>query len=97
MFGRSCIQLFEAGALSQTVAVYKKAQYMLVRTLTREHFNHAMLIFSDYCGLFPQLKEPQRREIVAIMLPWISIMELQNELNDTELSAAAYMVLVNLI
>lgn len=97
MFGHSCILLFEAGALSQTVAVYKKAQYMLVRALTREYFNHAMLIFSDYCGLFPQLKEPQRREIVAIMLPWISIMELQNELNDTELSAAAYMVLVNLI
>jgi Cell morphogenesis C-terminal/Cell morphogenesis central region len=69
---------------------------MLVRTLTREHYNHAMLIFSEFCGFFPQLKEPQRREVIAIMLPWISIMELQNELNDTELSAAAYMVLVNL-
>lgn len=94
--GRSSIQAFEAAALSQTVAVYKKAQYMLVRTLTREHFNHAMLIFSELCMFFPQLKEGQRREFVAIMLPWISIMELQNELNDTELSAAAYMVLVNL-
>ena len=96
MFGRSCIQHFEAGTLSQTVAVYKKAQYMLVRTLTREHFNHAMLIFSELCGFFPQLREGQRREIIAIILPWISIMELQNELNDTELSPAAYMVLVNL-
>jgi hypothetical protein len=96
IFGRSCIQPFEAGVSSNTVAVYKKAQYMLVRTLTREHFNHAMLIFSELCGFFPQLKEGQRREIIAIVLPWISIMELQNELNDAELSAAAYMVLVNL-
>jgi len=96
MFGNSFVQQFEAGALSQTVAVYKKAQYMLVRILTREYFNHAMLIFSELCGFFPQMKEPQRRELVAIMLPWISIMELQNELNDTELSSPAYMVLVNL-
>ena len=95
-FGRSCIEAFEAGALSQTVAVYKKAQYMLVRTLTREHFNHAMLIFSEFCSFFPQMKETQRREVITIMLPWISIMELQNELNETELSTAAYMVLVNL-
>jgi len=95
-FGRSNIQPFEAGALSQTVAVYKKGQYMLVRTLTREHYNHAMLIFSELCGFFAQLKDGQRREIVAIMLPWISIMELQNELNEAELSPAAYMVLVNL-
>ena len=95
-FGRTSIQPFVAGTLSQTVAVYKKAQYMLVRTLTREHYNHAMLIFSEFCGFFPQLKEPQRREVIAIMLPWISIMELQNELNDAELSPAAYMVLVNL-
>jgi furry protein family len=96
MFGRSCIQPFESGVLSQTVAVYKKAQYMLVRTLTREYFNHAMLVFSELCGFFGQMKESQRREVVTIMLPWISIMELQNELNDAELSAAAYMVLVNL-
>jgi hypothetical protein len=96
LFGHSVIQPFEAGALSQTVAVYKKAQYMLVQKLTREHFNHAMLIFSEFCGFFAQMKEGQRREIVCIMLPWISIMELQNELNDAELSPAAYMVLVNL-
>lgn len=94
--GRSCIQSFEAGVSSQTVAVHKKAQFTLVQTLTREYFNHAMLIFSELCMFFPQMKESQRREIVAVMLPWISIMELQNELNDTELSAAAYMVLVNL-
>src|SRR5579862_253696 len=94
--GRSSIQPFEAGALSQTVAVYKKAQYMLVRTLTRDHFNHAMLVFSELCSFFPQMKETQRREVITIILPWISIMELQNELNDTELSTAAYMVLVNL-
>src|SRR5271169_3177043 len=96
LFGRSCIQPFEAGLLSQTVAVYKKAQYMLVRTLTREYFNHAMLVFSELCGFFDRMEETQRREIVTIMLPWISIMELQNELNDAELSPAAYMVLVNL-
>lgn len=95
-FGSSSIDLFEAGALSQTVAVYKKAQYMLVRTLTHEHFNHAMLVFSELCSFFPQMKETQRREVITIILPWISIMELQNELNDAELSTAAYMVLVNL-
>jgi hypothetical protein len=95
-FDGSSIAVFEAGALSHTVAVYKKAQYMLVRTLTREHFNHAMLVFSELCSFFPQMKEAQRREVITIILPWISIMELQNELNDAELSTAAYMVLVNL-
>ncbi|KAK7203023.1 cell morphogenesis N-terminal-domain-containing protein [Myxozyma melibiosi] len=95
-FGKSKVQDYEISISDRTTAVYKRAQFNLSNQFSLEYDDLKYTIFSELSMYFHIVSPHMRRDILAIMIPWISNMELQLEPNGKNPSPSAYMVMTNL-
>lgn len=95
-YGTSCVDSFAAAITNQNPVVYKQAQYLLAAQIASSHEEQKFLIFSECSKFFRLVETRLQRDVVAILLPWLKIIELQLDVDGQNLDAASFMVLVNL-
>jgi hypothetical protein len=91
----SKIQDFDISISDKTKAVYKLAQFEISRRLSKQHSELAFHIFSEFTFYFNGLQPAAQRNMVAAILPWIQIIELQVDPNGGP-TAQSYVLLANL-
>lgn len=91
----SKIQDFDISISDKTQAVYKLAQFEISKRLSKQHSELAFLIFSEFTAYFKDLSPGAQRNMVAVILPWIQIVELQLDPNGGP-TAQSYVLLANL-
>ncbi|KAK9472091.1 cell morphogenesis N-terminal-domain-containing protein [Dipodascopsis tothii] len=95
-FGSSRVQDYEISIADRTPAVYKRAQFNLSNQFAVEHPELTYQIFSELTMFFNVVSPRARQDILSIMIPWVSTIELQLDVNGKDPSPSAYMVLTNL-
>jgi hypothetical protein len=91
----SKIQDYDISISDKTKAVYKLAQFEISKRLSRQHSELAFLIFSEFTAYFKDLQTGAQQNMVAAILPWIQIIELQLDPNGGP-TAHSYVLLANL-
>ncbi|KAG9238474.1 cell morphogenesis protein-like protein PAG1 [Amylocarpus encephaloides] len=91
----SKIQDYDISISDKTKAVYKLAQFEISKRLSKQHSELAFLIFSEFTAYFKDLQPDAQRNMVAVILPWIQIIELQVDPNGGP-TAHSYVLLANL-
>ncbi|KAG4440662.1 hypothetical protein IFR05_003860 [Cadophora sp. M221] len=91
----SKIQDYDISISDKTKAVYKLAQFEISKRLSKQHSELAFIIFSEFTAYFNQLQSGPQRNMVAAILPWIQIIELQIDPNGGP-TAQSYVLLTNL-
>jgi hypothetical protein len=91
----SKIQDYDISISDKTKAVYKLAQFEISKRLSKQHSELAFLIFSEFTAYFKDLQAGSQRNMVAVILPWIQIIELQIDPNGGP-TAQSYVLLTNL-
>jgi hypothetical protein len=91
----SKIQDYDISISDKTKAVYKLAQFEISKRLCKQHSELAFLIFSEFTAYFKDLQPGSQRNMVAVILPWIQIIELQVDPNGGP-TAQSYVLLANL-
>lgn len=91
----SKIQDYDISISDKTKAVYKLAQFEISKRLSKQHSELAFLIFSEFTAYFKDLQPGSQRNMVAVILPWIQIIELQVDPNGGP-TAQSYVLLANL-
>ena len=91
----SKIQDYDISISDKTKAVYKLAQFEISKRLSKQHSELAFLIFSEFTMYFKDLQSNAQRNMVAAILPWIQIVELQVDPNGGP-TAQSYNLLANL-
>lgn len=91
----SKIQDYDISISDKTKAVYKLAQFEISKRLSKQHSELAFLIFSEFTLYFKDLPQASQRNMVAAILPWIQIIELQVDPNGGP-TAQSYVLLANL-
>ncbi|MBE3044333.1 hypothetical protein IMZ48_17560, partial [Candidatus Bathyarchaeota archaeon] len=95
--GRSSkIQDFDISIADKTKAVNKLAQFEISKRLSRQHTDLAFHIFSEFTLYFKDLQGPAQRNMVAVILPWIQLIELTIDPNGGP-TAPSYVLLANLV
>jgi len=94
-FGISRVRDFEVSISDKTVAVYKRAQFQLSKTLSIYYGELAVFVFSELTMFFNLTEGKAQRDILHALLPWIQQIDLTLEPNN-ELTPSSYMVLANL-
>ena len=94
----SGIQDFDISISDRTKAVYKQAQFEMSQNLSENYADLAVFVFSQFSSHFRSLngKPESQRNMVATILPWIRVIELQVEAKGGP-TAQSYMVLANLL
>ncbi|KAI5804972.1 cell morphogenesis N-terminal-domain-containing protein [Geopyxis carbonaria] len=93
--GISRVQDFEVSISDKTVAVYKRAQFQLSKTLSMEYSELAVFVFSELTMFFNLTEGKAQRDILHALLPWIQRIDLALEPSG-DLLPSSYMVLANL-
>ncbi|RFU32893.1 hypothetical protein B7463_g3440, partial [Scytalidium lignicola] len=91
----SKIQDYDISISDNTKAVYKFAQFEISKRLSTQHSELAFVIFSEFTAYFKDLQPMAQRNMVAAILPWIQIIELQVDPNGGP-TAQSYVLLSNL-
>ncbi|KAL3419802.1 cell morphogenesis protein pag1 [Phlyctema vagabunda] len=91
----SKIQDFDISISDKTKAVYKLAQFEISKRLSKQHCELAFVIFSEFTAYFKDLQPVAQRNMVAVILPWIQIIELQVDPNGGP-TGQSYVLLANL-
>ncbi|KAF2968436.1 hypothetical protein GQX73_g5160 [Xylaria multiplex] len=92
----SKIQDFDISISDKTKAVYKLAQFEISKRLAKQHPELAFHIFSEFTFYFKNLPQGSQRNVVAVLLPWIQIIELKIDPNGGPI-AQSYVLLANLL
>lgn len=94
----SGIQDFDISISDKTKAVYKQAQFDMSQKLADRYTDLAVLIFSQFSYHFKALnsKPDSQRNMVATILPWLRVIELQVEAKGGP-TVQSFMVLANLL
>lgn len=92
----SKIQDFDISISDKTKAVYKLAQFEISKRLAKQHPELAFHIFSEFTLYFKSLQAGAQRNVVAVILPWIQIIELKLDPNGGP-TASSYVLLANLL
>ncbi|KAJ8098254.1 cell morphogenesis N-terminal-domain-containing protein [Lipomyces tetrasporus] len=95
-FGKSNVQDYEISISDRTTAVYKRAEFNLSNQFALEYDELKYPILSELTMFFSVVSPVSRRDILAILIPWISTVELQLDPNGKDPSPSAYMVMTNL-
>ncbi|KAK9449778.1 cell morphogenesis N-terminal-domain-containing protein [Limtongia smithiae] len=95
-FGKSRVQDYEISISDKTTAVYKRAQFNLSNQFSQDYGDLNFPIFSEITMYFNIVNATAYRDLLAVMVPWISTIELQLDPNGKDPSPAAYMVMTNL-
>ena len=95
----SGIQDFDISISDRTKAVYKQAQFDISQKLAEKHTELAFFIFSQFSNHFRNInaKPDSQRNMVATILPWIRVIELQTVDVKGGPTPQSYMVLANLL
>ncbi|KAH8809079.1 cell morphogenesis protein-like protein PAG1 [Xylogone sp. PMI_703] len=91
----SKIQDYDISVSDNTKAVYKFAQFEISKRLSMQHSELAFVIFSEFTAYFKDLQPMAQRNVVAAILPWIQIIELQVDPNGGP-TAQSHVLLSNL-
>ncbi|KAE8450367.1 hypothetical protein EG329_006441 [Mollisiaceae sp. DMI_Dod_QoI] len=91
----SKIQDYDISISDKTKAVYKLAQFEISKRLSKQHSELAFIIFSEMTMYFKEVQPPAQRNMVAAILPWVQIVELQLDPNGGP-TAQSYVLLANL-
>ena len=96
---KSGIQDLDISISDRTKAVYKQAQFDMSQKLAERHSEYAFFIFSQFSHHFRSInaKPDSQRNMVATILPWIRVIELQTVDVKGGPTAQSYMVLANLL
>lgn len=94
-FPVSTVQEFEVSISDKTVAVYKRAQFQVSKTLSIQYSDMAVFVFSELTMFFNLTEGKAQRDILHALLPWIQRIDLAVEPNG-DLFPSSYMVLANL-
>lgn len=78
-YGATCVPEYESSLLNNTPAVYKRVMFNLSSRFSKDHPSEAFMIFSELTMFFPQVDDFSRRDILAVLLPWVQTIELQVE------------------
>lgn len=92
----SNIQDFDISVSDRTTAVYKRAQFEISKKLAAQYRELASFIFSQFSVHFKNIHPDSQRNMVAAILPWIQVIELQVDPTGGP-TAQSYMVLANLL
>ena len=92
----SKIQDFDISISDRTIAVYKLAQFEISKRLAKQHVEYAFFVFSQFSFHFKDIHPDSQRNMVAAILPWIQVIELQLDPNGGP-TAQSYMLLANLL
>lgn len=93
----SKLQDFDISISDRTTAVYKLAHFEISRRLAKQHSELAFFVFSQFCVHFKRIEVVDyRRTMIAAMLPWIQIIELQLDPSGGP-TPQSYMLLNNLL
>lgn len=95
-YGFSCIQEFKSSITSKTMVIYKRALFNLSTRFATDHSEDAFMIFSELTKMFHRVSDMSRRDILAVLLPWVQTVELKVEVNEAP-SPSAVMVICNLL
>lgn len=95
-YGTTCVREYEASLFNNTPAVYKRVMFNLSSRFAKEYPQEAFMILSELTMFFHQVDDISRRDILAVLLPWVQTIELQMEPNGTTPSPPAIMVMANL-
>ncbi|BFZ60119.1 Cell morphoproteinsis protein PAG1 [Saitoella coloradoensis] len=96
-YGKSCVKEYETSILSQTPAVFKRAQYLLSTRLAADHAEASIFVFSEFTLAFKLVVERTRRDLVEVLLPWLQNLQLPVDEGSGDLSPSACVVVVNLL
>ncbi|KTW28436.1 hypothetical protein T552_01699 [Pneumocystis carinii B80] len=97
VFGKSLVSGFEAAIFNNTVSIYRRGQYLLLSSYSKEYSDLAFTVFSECLKCFYLVSEELQKDIIIILLPWIQVIELQFDAFNEDLDLSSYMVLVNLL
>ena len=86
---------FDISISDKTMTVYKLAQFETSKRLASQHADLAFAIFSEFTLHFKNLSPDSQRNMVAAILPWVQVMELQVDPSGGP-TAKSYMLLANL-
>lgn len=95
-YDTACVREYEGSLFNNTPAVYKRVMFNLSSRFAKDHPKEAFMIFSELTMFFHQVDDFSRRDILAVLLPWVQTIELQMEPNGTSPSPPAVMVMSNL-
>ena len=92
----SRLQDYDISISDRTTAVYKLAQFEISKRLSKQHYELAFHVFSQFSKHFKNISPDSQRSMVAAILPWVQAVELQLDPNGGP-SASSYMLLANLL
>lgn len=78
-YGVTSISEFEARLGNNSPAVYKRVMFNLTTRFAKDHPKEAFMIVSELTMFFGQVSDACRRDILAVLLPWVQAIELQVE------------------
>ena len=78
-YNATCVPEYEISLFNDTPAVYKRVMFNLSSRFSKDHPSEAFMIFSELTMFFPQVDDFSRRDILAVLLPWVQTIELQVE------------------
>ncbi|KAK5078627.1 Cell morphogenesis protein PAG1 [Lithohypha guttulata] len=93
----SNLQHFDISISDKTRAVYKAAQFEYCRRLAQTHPDLAFHVFSEFCLQFRNVTADIQRGMVAAILPWLQMLELQLLPDTNAPTELSYMLLVNMV
>lgn len=82
---------FSVSITNRTPAVYKRAMFNLSSRFSKDYADATYLVFSELTRAFHVVSDSARRDILAVLLPWV-----QNNVDLGSDSVAGSMVLANL-
>ncbi|MCJ1313351.1 Cell morphogenesis protein PAG1 [Agyrium rufum] len=92
----SKLQDFDIRISDKTMVVYKNAQFEISQRLAAQHSELAFYVFSQFSKHFKDAHPDSRRNMIASILPWVQIIELQVDPNGGP-TAQSFMLLANLL
>lgn len=91
----SKIQDYKISISDRTKAIYKLAQLEISKWLSNQYPDVAFFIFSEFTAYFKNLSEDSQRNMIAVLLPWVQLIELQID-SCGRLTSQSYAFLCNI-
>lgn len=92
----SNLQEFDISISDKTRAVYKLAQFEYSKRLSKANSDLAFMIFSEFSFHYKSARNDHQRNMVAAILPWLQVVELQVDPGTGGPTAVSYMLLANM-
>ncbi|ODQ67100.1 hypothetical protein NADFUDRAFT_5283, partial [Nadsonia fulvescens var. elongata DSM 6958] len=95
-YATSCVKEYEVGISDKSTAVFKRALFNISSRFASDHPGDAFLIISELTRYFHVVSNHSRRDILAVLLPWLQSIELKLDLNEETPDPGSQMIMNNL-